>query len=167
MVNNGGVTPVHTPAIWQLSVPPRIHVFLWLLANNKALKRDNLHKRRHVEDRTCLFYSDLESVDHLFFKCFVVSHIWYFLSEVFNVQVGADFESVARWWISNNKNVVLNLFSSATLWSIWSLRNELCFQRPSWLGKVYACIRRWQVLDVHSSLLDRNLLLLEKRCAEL
>jgi hypothetical protein len=80
MVNNGGVTPVHTPAIWQLSVPPRIHVFLWLLANNKTLTRDNLHKRRHVEDRTCLFCSDLESVDHLFFKCFVVSQIWHYLS---------------------------------------------------------------------------------------
>jgi hypothetical protein len=116
------------------------------------------------------FRSNLESVDHLFFKCFVVSHIWRFLSEVFKVQVGADFESVARWWISNNKNDMLNLFTSATLWSIRSLRNELFFQGRSWLGldavwtKVCACIRRWRVLctDVHSSLLDRNLLLLQR-----
>jgi hypothetical protein len=124
-----------------------------------------------VEDRTLLYYSDLESVDHLFFKCFVVSHVLCFFTELFNVQVGADFESVARWWISNNKNDMLNLFTSATLWSIWSLRNELCFQGRSWLGldavwsKVCACIRRWRVLcaDFHSSLLDHNLLLLEKK----
>jgi hypothetical protein len=26
--NNGGVVPIHTPAIWQLDVPSRIHIFL-------------------------------------------------------------------------------------------------------------------------------------------
>lgn len=27
-----GVQPVFTPSIWQLNVPPRIHIFLWLLS---------------------------------------------------------------------------------------------------------------------------------------
>jgi hypothetical protein len=26
-VNNGGVVPIHMPAIWKLAVPPRIHGF--------------------------------------------------------------------------------------------------------------------------------------------
>jgi hypothetical protein len=26
----------------------------------------------------------------------------------------------------------LNIFSSATLWCIWSLRNEMCFQGVKW-----------------------------------
>jgi hypothetical protein len=70
---------------------------------------------------------------------------------------------------------VLNIFCSAVLWSLWSLRNELCFQGKSWLGmevvwrNVCTCIRRWRVLcaDAHSSLLDRNLLLLMKSRGEL
>ena len=41
-----GVRPVYPPAIWDTKVPSRIHVFLWLLANNKLLTRDNLSKRR-------------------------------------------------------------------------------------------------------------------------
>ena len=134
IVNNGGVVPVHTPAIWQLNVPPRIHVFLWLVANNKVLTRDNLHKRRHVEDRTCLFCSELETVDHLFFDCFLAKKIWTVISDIFGIHIGTDFESVARWWISNNRNSVLNIFSSAVLWSIWTLRNDLCFQGKTWLG---------------------------------
>jgi hypothetical protein len=27
IVNNGGVVPIHMPAIWKLAVPPRIHGF--------------------------------------------------------------------------------------------------------------------------------------------
>lgn len=50
VINNGGVTPVHTPALWNIAVPPRIHIFLWLLANNKLLTGDNLLKRRQVDD---------------------------------------------------------------------------------------------------------------------
>jgi hypothetical protein len=46
IINNGGVIPVHTPAVWKLHIPPRIHVFLWLIANNKLLARDNLQKTK-------------------------------------------------------------------------------------------------------------------------
>jgi hypothetical protein len=127
IVYNGGVVPIHTLAIWNLNVPPRIHVFLWLLANNKTLTRYNLHKQRHVEEKTSLFCTELEFVAHLFFECFVAHHIWQALSHIFCIRLGNVCESVARWWINNNKNSILNMFSSVTLWSLWSLRNELCF----------------------------------------
>jgi hypothetical protein len=55
--------------VWKIQVPPRIHVFLWLLANDKGLTRDNLTKRRHVEDMSCLFRNDEESISHVFFEC--------------------------------------------------------------------------------------------------
>jgi hypothetical protein len=32
-----GIQPVFIPAVWKLTVPPRIHVFMWLLSNNKLL----------------------------------------------------------------------------------------------------------------------------------
>ena len=48
IVNFRGVTPVYTPAVWSLYVPPRIHVFLWLVSKNKLLTRDNLAKRKHT-----------------------------------------------------------------------------------------------------------------------
>ena len=82
---------------------------LWLLANNKILTRDNLANRRTVDDQTCLFCSEPESCHHLFFDCFVAKLIWPVISEMVGVEVGADFESVARWWLSNNKNAALNV----------------------------------------------------------
>jgi hypothetical protein len=52
--NDYGVRQIFTPVVWRLSVPPRLHIFLWLLANNKTLTMDNLAKRRHVDDKTCV-----------------------------------------------------------------------------------------------------------------
>jgi hypothetical protein len=53
IVNNIGVRQVFTPAVWNITMLPIVHIFLWLLANNKTLTRDNLAKRRKVDDETC------------------------------------------------------------------------------------------------------------------
>ena len=50
-----GIKPIFVSAIWSLKIPPRVQCFLWLLSKNKVLTRDNLSKRRKVEDTSCLF----------------------------------------------------------------------------------------------------------------
>jgi hypothetical protein len=170
VINNGGVVPIHSPAVWKLWIPPRIHIFLWLVLNNKILTRDNLGKRRHVDDKTCVFCSEPETAGHLFFDCLVAQHVWSRLSDIFNIPIGSDFLSVARWWISNDKNGVLNVFSSAVLWSIWTLRNEFCFQGRAWssldvvFGRVVTNVRSWRLLckDALLPTLDINLMRLDK-----
>jgi hypothetical protein len=67
IVSDRGVRQIYTLVIWKVLVPPRIHIFMWLLANNKVLTRDNLAKRRHLDDMTCLFCEEGESACHLFF----------------------------------------------------------------------------------------------------
>ncbi|WVZ50554.1 hypothetical protein U9M48_001796 [Paspalum notatum var. saurae] len=42
LVNFRGVHPVLVPSLWDVKVPPRVHFFLWLLANNRVLTRENL-----------------------------------------------------------------------------------------------------------------------------
>jgi hypothetical protein len=39
------VKQVYAPIVWKISVPPRLHIFQWLLANNKVLTRDKLLKK--------------------------------------------------------------------------------------------------------------------------
>ena len=57
-----------------------------------------------------------------------------------------------RWWISNDKNAVLNCACAATLWSLWKSRNHLCFQGGTWqgegqiLGSIAKMLKRWRVL---------------------
>jgi hypothetical protein len=57
---------VFTPVVWKIPVPSHLHIFSWLLTNNKVLTRDNLAKRKNVDDMRCFFCDEPESVKHLF-----------------------------------------------------------------------------------------------------
>ena len=80
------------------------------------------------------FCSEHESIPHLFFECYVVVNVWKLVAEVIDVNIGSDYESVAKLWVANKKHVVTNVISSAVLWSLWKLRNEICFQGVFCLG---------------------------------
>jgi hypothetical protein len=71
IINDRCVRHVYTPVMWKIVVLPRLHIFLWLLANNKTQTRDNLAKRRRVEDGSCLFCNEAKTMAHLFFECCV------------------------------------------------------------------------------------------------
>ena len=91
-------------------------------------------------------------VNHLFFDCCVAKAIWSEISILMDKEVGQDFESVARWWISNNKNEILNCVCASTLWVLWKLRNGLCFHGKCWrgvepvLGSMARMLERWKIL---------------------
>jgi len=44
----------------------RVHFFLWLLSKDKLLTR---YLKRKVDDLSCLFYSETESVNRFLFDC--------------------------------------------------------------------------------------------------
>jgi hypothetical protein len=142
------VRKVYTPLVWKLSVPSHLHIFLWLLTKNKVLTRDNLAKRKKLDDMSCLFCTESESVSHLFFYCCVARVVWEHISEVCGKNLGTDFESVANMWLHDNKFKTFNICTTATLWAIWKFKNELCFQGTRWtamgviLRKVASMIRK-------------------------
>jgi hypothetical protein len=41
---------------------------------------------------------------------------------------------MARCWLCNKKYGIVNMISSTTCWSLWKVRNSLCFQGDAWLG---------------------------------
>jgi hypothetical protein len=41
------------------------------MSKNKLLTWDNLEKRRKLDDSSCLFCGEMESIAHLFFECVV------------------------------------------------------------------------------------------------
>jgi hypothetical protein len=91
-----GIQPVFVSAMWKIKVPPRVRYFLWLLSKNKVLTRDNLSKRREVEDASCLFCCEKESVFHLFFNCAVATQLWNILSDIFQIQLVCSFDLIGH-----------------------------------------------------------------------
>ena len=85
IINFRGIKPILVPSIWNLKLPPRVHYFLWLVCKNKILTRDNLGKRKKIEDDTCLFCNEKETINHLFFECVVAKQMWTILSSIFYV----------------------------------------------------------------------------------
>lgn len=63
------------------------------------------------------------------------------ISELLGIQLGGDYESVARLWIANKRHFITNAVSSAVVWSLWKLRNELCFQGTVWTGMKMVLVR--------------------------
>jgi hypothetical protein len=109
------VIPIYIPAVWSLVVPPRVHIFLWLFANNKLMTRDNLQKRNLGKPTCCVFYNEDETVSHLFFNCIVANIVWGEVSDFFGLNILEDYLSVARFWVSNKKHQALNSIYVATL----------------------------------------------------
>lgn len=151
VINNRGVKPVHLPAIWNLKIPPRTHFFLWLLTKNKVLTRDNVAKRKSVEDDKCMFCNKKETVVHLFFECVVAKQLWANISEAIDIDCGRNFESIGNLWLSK-KYTVSNMFTSAALWGLWKLRNYLCFQNGRWkdvssmMRRIVGMVQNWELL---------------------
>lgn len=172
VVNFRGIVPLHSPSIWGICIPPRVQVFLWLLCNNKLLTRDNLGKRKKLDDASCIFCAEPESISHLFFECCVATKVWEACSEFLPNPVGSDFLSVARWWISNNKHAVLNTCISAILCNLWNVRNAICFQGLVWSGvkmvilEATRMMRRWPILYKDASSLENLVKRLEDRAGQ-
>jgi hypothetical protein len=150
IINFRGIMPVHVSAVWSLKIPPRVHFFLWLVIKNRALTRDNLAKRRNVEDENCLL--EKESIHHVFFDCVVAKQCWCIMSDILGCSVGENMTNVGKYSLSNKKHCLVNMVSSAVIWSIWKLRNDLCFQRYGWrsmemlLFRISGLLVNWTIL---------------------
>jgi hypothetical protein len=75
-----------------------------------------LERRKNLDDPTCLFCSEKESIHHLFFSYVVSNRAWEVVSQVIGVQTGWDFESVAQLWLCNKKFGVTNVITPSVCW---------------------------------------------------
>jgi hypothetical protein len=129
IINFRGVTPMYIPAVWVIRVPPKIQLFLWLLAHNKLATVDNLNRKGMHKPEECVFCSEKESIGHLFFECAVATTVWDYVCEFLGVEIGSDFISVASRWISKQKCYVINIISTAVLRGLWLIRNDFVFKK--------------------------------------
>lgn len=89
---------VHSPAVWDLKFPPIVQFFLWIVSQNKILTCDSLAKRKELDDLSCLFCTEEESVHH-FFYCVVAEQLWVMVVESLHTQQIHNFISIGNRWL--------------------------------------------------------------------
>ncbi|KAJ1266468.1 hypothetical protein BS78_08G153000 [Paspalum vaginatum] len=78
---------------------------------------------------SCLFCEE-ESCSHLFFDCVVAQQMWLVISDGLDLEVGKGFESIGKL---------------CTLWGMWKLRDEFCFQHSSWKNMETLLLLVWKL----------------------
>lgn len=76
------------------------------------------------------------------------------MSRILGVQLGGSLESIVRFWLSNKRNGVVNITRSvsASVWCLWKLGNDLCFEITPWrcmailLYRISMTIQTWAIL---------------------
>ena len=81
-----------------------------------------------IPAKTWFFCCVEETVQQLFFNCCVAVDVWNIISQILDVQIGSDFEPVAKQQKSNKKHAMRNVCYADILWSLQKTRNTLCFQ---------------------------------------
>jgi hypothetical protein len=105
-----------------------------------------------LDDKSCIFCSENETVNHIFFECCVSCQLWKNINEVLCVKVGHDFESVANLWLSDKKLKLVNVCTTTVLWSLWESRSDMIFQGTRWLGmkrvlrRCVGTLRNWKLV---------------------
>ena len=109
-------------------------------------------KRRKIEDPTCLFCNEQETIYHLFFDCVVSKQLWHIVSGILSTQLGGSLDNIGQFWLSNERNCIINMCTSAVCWSLWKLRNDMCFQRKMWksmamlIHSMVLMLQNWVIL---------------------
>jgi hypothetical protein len=67
LISDNRVRPDLT--IWKLMVPLKIKIFLWYLKRGVVLTKDNLNRINWRGGKQCVFYAQVEIIQHLFFDC--------------------------------------------------------------------------------------------------
>jgi zinc-binding in reverse transcriptase len=72
-----GITDNSADLWWNLFIPLKVKVFMWLVMHNRILTRDNLRRGGWVGDLQCTMCTEQESISHLFFNCHIVKQVWF------------------------------------------------------------------------------------------
>lgn len=118
--------------LWQIKVPLKVRIFIWLVIKNKILTKDNLYKKGWRKgDIKCQFCDNIETVQHLFFECPLAKFLWNIVSCSLNLKPVSNIQDLfGVWLLSYGKGMktLMVVGVAAIFWAIWKVRNTACFE---------------------------------------
>jgi hypothetical protein len=100
--------------VWKICVPPKIHLFLWLLSHNRLATVVNLNRKGMTKHVQYVFVRKMR-VLITSFLCVVAREVWKYVSEYLGYEIDGDYMFVATKWLSKKKFYSANIISTAVL----------------------------------------------------
>ncbi|CAJ2638160.1 unnamed protein product [Trifolium pratense] len=122
--------------IWKCGSPSKVCAFSWQLLLNRIPSKDNLRKRRMLQEhqQVCgLCNLKVETVLHLFLHCEIAAKVWYAITSWlgFIIILPNNFFSSLAVFLSCAKNkkekAGLAMIWTAFMWVLWKIRNDCVF----------------------------------------
>ncbi|XP_058727126.1 uncharacterized protein LOC131598556 [Vicia villosa] len=148
--------------VWRMQVPFKTKAFGWRLLINKLPTKDLLKIRGMIfldDSVKCAFCNSAhETLEHLFFKCYVVKLIWRDIAEWIGMSDVTEEDPMGSFmlWYNFCKNMKmkegrLSCIWLAITWSIWIVRNSIIFRKDSWsvlntIWFIKALVWRWSFM---------------------
>ena len=117
--------------IWDAKLPLKIQIFLWQMAQNAILTRDNMKNRLWPGDPCCSFCDKLETAQHLLFLCPVSRVVW----RIVGSMLGTDCCPNSVWqyyaWMYRflpGLDKIYTVGLAAICWAIWLALNHATFK---------------------------------------
>ncbi|KAG9441971.1 hypothetical protein H6P81_017825 [Aristolochia fimbriata] len=121
---------------WKMEAPPKVKMFIWSVAHNRILTRENLVRRGiPLPSLLCPLCEDKqESVDHLLLQCTMAWHIWSWFIDLFGTHwcIPSRVMDLLREepppWLALRSKLMWSSCVAFILWALWTERNRRVFQ---------------------------------------
>ncbi|WVZ67110.1 hypothetical protein U9M48_016237, partial [Paspalum notatum var. saurae] len=139
--------------VWQLKVPLKIKIFIWLLFRGVILTKDNLIRRHWQGSKQYCFCSADETIQHLFFACPCAKFLWRIVSVTFGIHPPKNVTHMFGSWLHGvNKKIKNQILIGicALCWAIWLCRNDIIFdnhKEQSYMQILFKTTHFWVLLQ--------------------
>jgi hypothetical protein len=141
LIEGEGEEPIWTRDVWNPLIPMRFSTLAWRLFQNRLPTKENL-RRRGININSSFFCvggcGELESEDHLFFNCPILSMAWKEIARWLGISVafvkgGYDHFLMFKGLISGRTKVKerLGILWLSTVDAIWKARNAMIFNNAN------------------------------------
>ncbi|XP_058722171.1 uncharacterized protein LOC131593623 [Vicia villosa] len=119
---------------------PRAIFILWLVCNGRLATKERLKRFGMIADDCCMFCSEQETINHLFFGCAGLKGIWVKVLDWIQVTHSPlPWDREMDWIVRNCKGkswraTLLKCALTESIYSIWRMRNEKVFGHDRYSG---------------------------------
>jgi zinc-binding in reverse transcriptase len=121
--------------LWEIKIPLRVQVFLWLMLRNILLIIDNMIKRGWMIVSICYLCRQLKTVHHIFHECSYVKRLRDSITDAIPLtqQTCPVYKTteLAKLLITGNHDIFWKRMKATTVFIVWRERYRCIFAEKS------------------------------------